>query len=116
MTTTTPAPTAPANALTGKRRVAFASFVDENYLPGFLTLLRSLALSNPPGICEDFVVLHDGLRPASVERIRPCTRAPTSAAWTRTTTTRTPRATRTTTWCARPTSSSTCSGCATTTP
>lgn len=69
--TTTPAaaPPAPANALTGKRRVAFASFVDENYLPGFLTLLRSLALSNP-GVCEDFIVLHDGLRPASVERIR----------------------------------------------
>ncbi|MFB8084224.1 glycosyltransferase [Streptomyces sp. NPDC055992] len=67
--TTTHAPPAPANALTGKRRVAFASFVDENYLPGFLTLLRSLALSNP-GVCEDFIVLHDGLRPASVERIR----------------------------------------------
>ncbi|MEU0833692.1 glycosyltransferase [Streptomyces sp. NPDC005969] len=60
---------APANALTGKRRVAFASFVDENYLPGFLALLRSLALSNP-GVCEDFLVLHDGLRPASVARIR----------------------------------------------
>nr|WP_306660197.1 glycosyltransferase [Streptomyces polyasparticus] len=52
-----------------KRRVAFASFVDENYLPGFLTLLRSLALSNP-GVCEDFLVLHDELRPASVARIR----------------------------------------------
>ncbi|MER5987893.1 glycosyltransferase [Streptomyces sp. NPDC001787] len=59
----------PANALTGKRRVAFASFVDENYLPGFLTLLRSLALSNPQ-VCEDFLVLHDGLRPASVAKIR----------------------------------------------
>ncbi|MEV5673957.1 MULTISPECIES: glycosyltransferase [unclassified Streptomyces] len=60
---------ASANALTGKRRVAFASFVDENYLPGFLTLLRSLALSNPQ-VCEDFLVLHDGLRPDSVARIR----------------------------------------------
>ncbi|MFZ4274826.1 glycosyltransferase [Streptomyces arboris] len=68
-TTSTAAPVAPANALTGKRRIAFASFVDENYLPGFLTLLRSLALSNP-NVCEDFLVLHDGLRPDSVARIR----------------------------------------------
>lgn len=63
------APVADAGALTGKRRVAFASFVDENYLPGFLVLLRSLALSNPD-VCEDFIVLHDDLRPASVARIR----------------------------------------------
>ncbi|MER7174547.1 glycosyltransferase [Streptomyces mesophilus] len=71
ITTSAPvsAPTADASALTGKRRIAFASFVDENYLPGFLTLLRSLALSNPD-ICEDFLVLHDGLRPDSVARIR----------------------------------------------
>ncbi|MYR95154.1 MULTISPECIES: glycosyltransferase [unclassified Streptomyces] len=68
-TTSTAAPVAPANALTGKRRIAFASFVDENYLPGFLTLLRSLALSNP-NVCEDFLVLHDGLRPDSVAKIR----------------------------------------------
>jgi lipopolysaccharide biosynthesis glycosyltransferase len=67
----TPAPAAPASsyALTGKRRVAFASFVDENYLPGFLALLRSLALSNPD-VCEDFIVLHDDLRPGSIARIR----------------------------------------------
>ncbi|WP_165984536.1 glycosyltransferase [Streptomyces sp. YIM 98790] len=52
-----------------KRRVAFASYVDENYLPGFLTLLRSLALTNP-GVCEDFVVLYDDLRPVSVAKIR----------------------------------------------
>ncbi|MBA4861312.1 polysaccharide pyruvyl transferase family protein [Streptomyces sp. PSKA54] len=58
-----------ARALTGKRRIAFASFVDENYLPGFLVLLRSLALSNPD-VCEDFIVLHDDLRPSSVARIR----------------------------------------------
>lgn len=58
-----------ARALTGKRRIAFASFVDENYLPGFLALLRSLALSNP-GVCEDFIVLHDDLRPESIARIR----------------------------------------------
>ncbi|MFJ5776826.1 glycosyltransferase [Streptomyces sp. NPDC093094] len=75
MTATTvsaPAPAAPATdarALTGKRKIAFASFVDENYLPGFLALLRSLALSNP-GVCEDFVVLHDDLRPSSIARIR----------------------------------------------
>ncbi|MBT2507259.1 polysaccharide pyruvyl transferase family protein [Streptomyces sp. ISL-98] len=68
MTSTTPA-VRPANALTGKRRIAFASFVDENYLPGFLVLLRSLALSNP-GLCEDFIVLHDDLKPSSVARIR----------------------------------------------
>ncbi|MEV0849757.1 glycosyltransferase [Streptomyces sp. NPDC049954] len=62
-------PDTSAHALTGKRRIAFASFVDENYLPGFLALLRSLALSNP-GVCEDFLVLHDGLRPESVARMR----------------------------------------------
>ncbi|MBQ1090251.1 glycosyltransferase [Streptomyces sp. B93] len=67
-----PAPAGPATdarALTGKRRIAFASFVDENYLPGFLVLLRSLALSNP-AVCEDFIVLHDDLKPSSVARIR----------------------------------------------
>ncbi len=76
MTTTSPtgtaAPLAPAtdaHALTGKRRIAFASYVDENYLPGFLVLLRSLALSNP-GVCEDFVVLYDDLRPGSIAKIR----------------------------------------------
>ncbi|MFF7448638.1 MULTISPECIES: glycosyltransferase [unclassified Streptomyces] len=72
MTTAPPATQAPvtdAHALTGKRRIAFASYVDENYLPGFLTLLRSLALTNP-GVCEDFVVLYDDLRPGSIARIR----------------------------------------------
>lgn len=63
------APVTDAHALTGKRRIAFASYVDENYLPGFLTLLRSLALSNP-GVCEDFVVLYDDLRPGSIAKIR----------------------------------------------
>ncbi|PWI17638.1 polysaccharide pyruvyl transferase [Streptomyces sp. Act143] len=67
--TLTAAPVTDAHALTGKRRIAFASYVDENYLPGFLTLLRSLALSNP-GVCEDFVVLYDDLRPGSIARIR----------------------------------------------
>ncbi|MDL5203421.1 glycosyltransferase [Streptomyces sp. ALI-76-A] len=79
MTTTSPnraaavslAPAAPlaAHDITGKRRIAFASYVDENYLPGFLVLLKSLALSNP-GVCEDFVVLHDDLRPGSIAKIR----------------------------------------------
>ncbi|CAM5659256.1 hypothetical protein SFUMM280S_07751 [Streptomyces fumanus] len=73
MTTTlsTPATALPATAahdLTGKRRIAFASYVDENYLPGFLVLLRSLALSNP-SVCEDFVVLYDDLRPGSIAKI-----------------------------------------------
>ncbi|MFC9954135.1 glycosyltransferase [Streptomyces prasinus] len=68
-TTALPAAAPSSDALTGKRRVAFASYVDENYLPGFLALLRSLALSNP-GVCEDFVVLHDDLRPGSIARIR----------------------------------------------
>jgi lipopolysaccharide biosynthesis glycosyltransferase len=63
------APATDAHALTGKRRIAFASFVDENYLPGFLVLLKSLALSNP-SVCEDFVVLHDDLRPGSIAKIR----------------------------------------------
>ncbi|MCA1220912.1 glycosyltransferase [Streptomyces sp. 8L] len=58
-----------AAALTGRRRIAFASFVDENYLPGFLVLLRSLALTNP-SVCEDFLVLHEDLRPSSIARIR----------------------------------------------
>ncbi|MEU3555551.1 glycosyltransferase [Streptomyces fragilis] len=62
-------PDTAAHALTGRRRIAFAAYVDENYLPGFLTLLRSLALTNP-GLCEDFVVLYDDLRPSSVARIR----------------------------------------------
>ncbi|MFI6021758.1 glycosyltransferase [Streptomyces sp. NPDC051287] len=68
-TFTSAIPNTDASALTKKRRIAFASYVDENYLPGFLVLLRSLALSNP-GVCEDFVVLYDDLRPASVAKIR----------------------------------------------
>ncbi|MGW6803053.1 polysaccharide pyruvyl transferase family protein [Streptomyces sp. NPDC055039] len=72
-----PAPPSPgasntgaANSLTGKRRIAFAALVGDDDVPGLLTLLRSLALSNP-GVCEDFVVLHSGpgLPPAAVARI-----------------------------------------------
>ncbi|WP_037914107.1 polysaccharide pyruvyl transferase family protein [Actinacidiphila yeochonensis] len=68
-----PAPAGTADAataaLTGRRRVAFATYVDGPRLPGFLALLRSLALSNPT-VCEDYLVLHDGLPDAAVERIR----------------------------------------------
>ncbi|MFI8186277.1 glycosyltransferase [Actinacidiphila glaucinigra] len=69
MTASVPVPATRSETLTGKRRVAFASYVDENYLPGFLTLLRSLALTNPT-VCEDFVVLYDDLQPASITEIR----------------------------------------------
>ena len=64
-----PASTAPPADPTGKRRIAFASYVDADRLPGFLRLLRSLALTNP-GVCEDYVVLHDGLSDAAADRIR----------------------------------------------
>ncbi|MEE1938535.1 polysaccharide pyruvyl transferase family protein [Streptomyces sp. TRM 70361] len=47
-------------ALTGRRRIAFACHADEDTLPGLLTLLRSLALTNPR-VCEDFLLLHPGL-------------------------------------------------------
>ncbi|WP_030351601.1 polysaccharide pyruvyl transferase family protein, partial [Streptomyces scopuliridis] len=65
----TPSPMT-AHSLTGKRRIAFAALVGDDDVPGLLTLLRSLALSNP-GVCEDFIVLHGGagLPPASVDRI-----------------------------------------------
>ena len=63
-----PLPGAGSAALTGKRRIAFASYVDQDRLPGFLRLLRSLALSDP-GVCEDYVVLHDGLPESAAERI-----------------------------------------------
>ncbi|MFI0895737.1 polysaccharide pyruvyl transferase family protein [Streptomyces sp. NPDC020983] len=59
-----------AAAITGKRRVAFAAHADAGRLPGVLALLRSLALSNP-GVCEDFVLLHDPALPdASLDAVR----------------------------------------------
>ncbi|MGD9484052.1 polysaccharide pyruvyl transferase family protein [Streptomyces sp. TRM70308] len=65
-----PAWAAPAEpSRTGKRRVAFAAYVRDDDAPGLLALLRSLALSNP-GVCEDFLVLHDDLRPTSVSAVR----------------------------------------------
>lgn len=48
---------------------AFVSFVDENYIQGFLTLLRSLVLNNP-WIDRDYVVLHDRLPVRWFRRIR----------------------------------------------
>jgi lipopolysaccharide biosynthesis glycosyltransferase len=62
-----PAETA-GHATTAKRRIAFVSYVDEVYLPGFLTLLRSLALTNPT-LCVDYLVLFDELTPESVSAI-----------------------------------------------
>jgi len=46
---------------------AFVSFVDDNYFPGFVVLLKSLTLTNPD-VAADVVVLHDGLSPANVSR------------------------------------------------
>lgn len=48
--------------------VAFASYVDNNYLPGFEVLLKSLLLNNP-WFDHDVIVYHDDLSAASVERI-----------------------------------------------
>ncbi|WP_059005712.1 polysaccharide pyruvyl transferase family protein [Streptomyces specialis] len=55
--------------VTGKRRVAFACYADEERLPGLLTLLRSLALTNP-AVCEDFVLLHPGLPDDALDAAR----------------------------------------------
>ncbi|MDM7831995.1 glycosyltransferase [Cellulomonas edaphi] len=46
---------------------AFVAFVDDNYFPGFVVLLKSLTLTNPD-VAADVVVLHDGLAPANVSR------------------------------------------------
>ncbi|MGH3312447.1 MAG: polysaccharide pyruvyl transferase family protein [Streptomyces sp.] len=56
-------------AVTGKRRIAFACYADEDRLPGLLVLLRSLALSNPQ-LCEDFVLLHAGLPDSRLDDVR----------------------------------------------
>lgn len=65
-----PAPARPdaddRRAVTGKRRIAFAAYVDEDRMPGLLVLLRSLALTNP-AVCEDFLVLHPGLPDSAFE-------------------------------------------------
>ncbi|HWJ84713.1 MAG TPA: glycosyltransferase [Cellulomonas sp.] len=52
---------------------AFVAFVDDNYFPGFVVLLKSLTLTNPD-VEADVVVLHDGLSLANISRamsIRP---------------------------------------------
>ncbi|MEI7033133.1 polysaccharide pyruvyl transferase family protein [Streptomyces pratensis] len=74
-TAATPTASTPAaladdrSAVTGKRRIAFAAYTDTATLPGLLTLLRSLALSNPD-LCEDFVVLHPGLPDTAFDAAR----------------------------------------------
>ncbi|GAB3174607.1 hypothetical protein GCM10027059_47130 [Myceligenerans halotolerans] len=50
-------------------RKAYAAFVDDNYFEGFLTLLKSLLLTNAVKD-TDVVVLHDGLNPHNVLRAR----------------------------------------------
>ncbi|MBM7437209.1 polysaccharide pyruvyl transferase family protein [Streptomyces sp. HB132] len=56
-------------AVTGKRRIAFAAYADEDRMPGLLVLLRSLALTNP-AVCEDFLVLHPGLPDSAFDDVR----------------------------------------------
>ncbi|WP_138067538.1 glycosyltransferase [Cellulomonas rhizosphaerae] len=46
---------------------AFVAFVDDNYFPGFVVLLKSLTLTNPD-VEADVVVLHDGLSLANISR------------------------------------------------
>ncbi|MCK9794991.1 polysaccharide pyruvyl transferase family protein [Isoptericola sp. 4D.3] len=53
---------------TATPRRAFVSFVDDDYFPGFVALLKSLHLSNPAARA-DVVVLHDGLRAEHVARV-----------------------------------------------
>lgn len=48
--------------------VAFASYVDNSYLPGFEVLVKSLLLNNP-WFDHDYLVLYDDLTAQSVERI-----------------------------------------------
>lgn len=54
---------------TGGSRRAYLSFVDDDYFPGFVVLLKSLTLNNP-GSSADLVVLHDGLSADNAARIR----------------------------------------------
>ncbi|MFF3299459.1 polysaccharide pyruvyl transferase family protein [Streptomyces sp. NPDC002908] len=56
-------------AVTGKRRIAFAAYTDEDRMTGLLVLLRSLALSDP-AVCEDFLVLHPGLPDSAFDAAR----------------------------------------------
>lgn len=56
-------------ATTDGSRRAYLSFVDDDYFPGFVVLLKSLTLNNP-GSTADLVVLHDGLSADNAARIR----------------------------------------------
>lgn len=56
-------------AVTGKRRIAFAAYADEERMPGLLVLLRSLALADP-AVCEDFLLLHPGLPDSALDAAR----------------------------------------------
>ncbi|HWU08731.1 MAG TPA: polysaccharide pyruvyl transferase family protein [Streptomyces sp.] len=56
-------------AVTGKRRIAFAAYADEDRMPGLLVLLRSLALTGP-AVCEDFLLLHPGLPDSAFDAAR----------------------------------------------
>ena len=56
----------PSSAVTSS--VAFASYVDNNYLPGFEVLFKSMLLNNP-WFDYDFIVYYDDLTAESVERI-----------------------------------------------
>ncbi len=57
------------STVTGKRRIAFATYADAGRLPGLLAQLRGLALSNP-AVCEDVLVLHPGLDDAAFDAAR----------------------------------------------
>ncbi len=48
--------------------VAFASYVDNNYLEGFEVLIKSLLLTNP-WVDHDFIIFYDDLKPESIARI-----------------------------------------------
>ncbi|MFH8756763.1 polysaccharide pyruvyl transferase family protein [Streptomyces atroolivaceus] len=56
-------------AVTGRRRIAFAAYADEDRMPGVLVLLRSLALADP-AVCEDFLLLHPGLPDSAFDAAR----------------------------------------------
>ncbi|MFF9685087.1 polysaccharide pyruvyl transferase family protein [Streptomyces sp. NPDC014623] len=56
-------------AVTGRRRIAFAAYADEDRMPGLLVLLRSLVL-NDPAVCEDFLLLHPGLPDSAFDAAR----------------------------------------------
>ncbi|NKE48660.1 polysaccharide pyruvyl transferase family protein [Roseomonas frigidaquae] len=50
------------------RSVCYCSFVDQTYMPGFLTLLKSLVANSSDSLFP-FVVLHDGLDAQSLKSI-----------------------------------------------